>query len=231
MNAAIWAATVGGLATLLVATISHLFSRRREYQLKNLQFKLDRYADFLGGFAEIGSEQKTHEAHLRIASAVNTMNLFASREVLEHVYALLEYVRSHQDQSYSRERQEEIIRKIIVAIRSDLGGKTSDLSNFAFRMISPASSGKSELSNSSRVPQGFLDSINTPRLVDETRGILSGTPSLSEELKRETRAKDKWQRAERTLCPLILTLPLTSIFDCAKSGFNPWNFSLDILLV
>jgi len=29
-------------------------------------------------------------------------------------------------------------------------------------------------------------------LVDETRGMLAGKPSLSEELKRERRRKDKW---------------------------------------
>jgi hypothetical protein len=29
-------------------------------------------------------------------------------------------------------------------------------------------------------------------LVDKTRGLFSGKPSLSEELKRERRRKDKW---------------------------------------
>jgi hypothetical protein len=187
MNGAIWAATVGGLATLFVAVISHFFSRRREYQLKNLQFKLDRYADFLGGFAEIGSEQKTPEAHLRIANAVNTMNLFASREVLEQVYALLQYVGDHRDQSYSREKQDEIICKIILAIRSDLGGKTSDLASFAFRTISPGRSGPGETPDDIRTHQAFINSASNPRLVDEARGRFSGKPSLSEELKRERR--------------------------------------------
>jgi hypothetical protein len=162
----------------------------KENQLKNLQFKLDRYADVLGGFAEIGSKQKTHEAHLRIANAVNTMNLFASREVLEHVYRLLDYVSGHQDHSYSREKQDEIIRKIILAIRSDLGGKTSNLTDFPFRTISPGTSGQSEPSDDIQVHQAFLDSISSPRLVDETRGLFSGKPSLSEELKQER--KDTW---------------------------------------
>lgn len=137
MTTAIWVAVIGALATLITATISHFFARRREHQLRNLQFKLDRYADFLGGFAEIGSSQKTPEAHLRIANAVNTMNLMASREVLERVYRLLDYIRSHQGESYSLAEQDEIIREIILAIRADLGDRTADLTDFPFRTISP----------------------------------------------------------------------------------------------
>ncbi|MGA9040794.1 MAG: hypothetical protein WB421_09685 [Terriglobales bacterium] len=139
MNAAIWTAIICAWATLVAATLSHYFSRKREHQLKNLQVKIDRYAEFLGGFAEIGSENKTHEAHLRIANAVNLMNFFSSREVLEHVYMLLDYVSGHQGDSYSVNKQNETIRKIILAIRTDLGEKTSNLSDFSFRTISPGS--------------------------------------------------------------------------------------------
>jgi hypothetical protein len=115
---------------LIAATVTHFFARRREHQLRDLQFKLDRYADFLGGFAEIGSADKTREAHLRIANAVNVMNLMASREVLEHVYRLLDYIRTHKDESYSVAQQDEIIRHIILAIRSDLGQGTFGFTEF-----------------------------------------------------------------------------------------------------
>jgi len=137
MNIAILTAVIGALATLIVALMSHFSARRREHQLKNLQFKLDKYADFLGGFAEIGSANKTRDAHLKIANAVNTMNLFASREVLSNVYGLLDYVSSHRGDSYSVAEQDRIIQRIILAIRQDLGESTSDLTNFSFRTISP----------------------------------------------------------------------------------------------
>ena len=85
MQTAISVAVIGALATLIVAVCAHFLQQRREHRLKNLHFKLDRYADFLGGFAEIGSKHKTYEAHLKIADSVNVMNLIASREVLQHV--------------------------------------------------------------------------------------------------------------------------------------------------
>jgi pyridoxal 5'-phosphate synthase pdxT subunit len=48
-----------------------------------------------------------------------------------------------------------------------------------------------ELSDDTRVHQAFLDLVRNARLVDETRGLFSGKPSLSAELKRERRQKDK----------------------------------------
>jgi 5'-phosphate synthase pdxT subunit len=47
-----------------------------------------------------------------------------------------------------------------------------------------------ELSDDTRVHRAFLDLIEKARLVDRTRGLFSGKPSLSEELKRER--KDTW---------------------------------------
>jgi pyridoxal 5'-phosphate synthase pdxT subunit len=49
-----------------------------------------------------------------------------------------------------------------------------------------------ELSDDTRVHQAFLKLIGNPRLVDETLGLFSGKSSLSAELKRERRRKDKW---------------------------------------
>jgi pyridoxal 5'-phosphate synthase pdxT subunit len=49
-----------------------------------------------------------------------------------------------------------------------------------------------ELSDDTRVHQAFLKLIGNPRLVDETLGLFSGESSLSAELKRERRRKDKW---------------------------------------
>jgi 5'-phosphate synthase pdxT subunit len=48
-----------------------------------------------------------------------------------------------------------------------------------------------ELSDDTRMHQAFLDLIGTT-LVDKTRGLFSGKPSLSEKLKREKHGQDKW---------------------------------------
>ena len=137
MDVEIKVAIIAGLVTFAAAVIAYFLERRREHKLKELEFRLDRYKDFLAAFAEIGSGYKTHEAHLKLANAVNSMNLIASRPVLNHVYSLIDYVQSHRGPSYSVAEQDEIIRQIILAIRDDLGQDTSAFRDFSFRTISP----------------------------------------------------------------------------------------------
>lgn len=136
MNAAILAAVITGLVTLLVAVISHFFARRRDYQLRNLQFKLDKYGELFAAFAEIGTKARTKEGELRFATALNTINLFAGHEVLLRVYELVNYINAHREMPYSVDEQDEIVKKIVLAIRRDLGEAASDLADFPFRMFS-----------------------------------------------------------------------------------------------
>ena len=137
MNVEIKVAIIAGLVTFAATIIAYFLERRRERQLKELEFRFDRYKDFLAAFAEMGSSYKTHEAHLKLANAVNSMNLIASRPVLNHAYSLIDYVQTHRGSSYSVAEQDEIICRIILAIRDDLGQNTSEFQGFPFRTISP----------------------------------------------------------------------------------------------
>jgi len=137
MQIAILVALIGALATLIAGIITNSLQRRREHDLRNLEFKVSRYVDFLGAFGEIGSGRKSCEAHLRIANTVNSMNLIASRSVLQEVYSLFDYIGSNREASYSVVEQVAIIRRIIQAIRKDLGQSDSDLKDFPFRTFSP----------------------------------------------------------------------------------------------
>lgn len=49
-----------------------------------------------------------------------------------------------------------------------------------------------ELSDDTRVHRAFLEMVGNLQLVDATRGLFSGKPSLSDELKRDDLRKDKW---------------------------------------
>jgi len=138
METAITVALIGGMVTLATALFAHLFARQRELKQKELEFKLDRYKEFLSGFAEIGSGYKSYEAHLKIANAVNTINLIGSVEVLKSTYELLDYVSSHRGNEYPVEEQDRIINKIVIAIRKDLSQTyKGEIGQLRFRTISP----------------------------------------------------------------------------------------------
>ncbi|HEX8846520.1 MAG TPA: hypothetical protein VF791_17870 [Pyrinomonadaceae bacterium] len=138
MNLQLWVAIIAASVTMMSAVFTLYFTRRREIKLRELSFKLDKYADFLTGFSVMGSRHKTYEAHLKLTDSVNTLNLIASSEVLTHVYELLDYVSQYQGASYSVEEQDRILNQIILSIRKDLGRSHGrEFEGFKFRLISP----------------------------------------------------------------------------------------------
>jgi hypothetical protein len=138
METIIIVALIGGIFTLASALFVHLFTKQRELKQKELEFKLDRYKEFLSGIAEIGSKHKSYEAHLKIANAVNTINLIGSAEVLNNTYELLNYIMSHRAGKYDIEEQDRIINRIILSMRKDLSQNyKKEIGQFMFRTISP----------------------------------------------------------------------------------------------
>jgi hypothetical protein len=138
MDTAITIAIIGGIFTLIAALFAHLFTRQRELKQKELEFKFDRYKEFLSGFAEIGSAYKSYEAHLKMANALNTINLIGSIEVLKSTYELLDYLSSRRGDDYSVEEQNRIINEIVIAIRKDLSqAYKGEVGQQRFRVVSP----------------------------------------------------------------------------------------------
>ena len=140
IDTSILVAIIGAFVTLSVFFIGEFYTRNREVRQKEIEFKLQKYNDFLGGFAEIGSGTKTYAAHLKFANAINTCNIIASKKTLGNMYALLDYVSTHNGSDYSIKEQDAIIQNIILSIREDLGQSSFEFQDFPFRTISPGGS-------------------------------------------------------------------------------------------
>ncbi|CAD6491217.1 MAG: hypothetical protein LAKADJCE_00081 [Candidatus Argoarchaeum ethanivorans] len=133
----VWVIVVGGILSILAATISHYFIKRRELDIRDAEHKLERYNYLLESFAGIGSGYKTYEAHVHFTNAVNTLNLIASKKVLEAVYELVDYIQTPKGESYNISDQDRITNKLILEIRRDLHSKTlKDFKQFEFRIKS-----------------------------------------------------------------------------------------------
>jgi hypothetical protein len=138
METQIMVGIITACTTVLVAIITQFLIRGRELQFEKLKFKLDRYIDFLKSFAEIGSSSKSYDAHLKISNAINTINLIGSKNVLINIYALVGYTRTRSGDNYSVNEQDQIINKIILSMRKDLGQQfKKEFESFSFQTISP----------------------------------------------------------------------------------------------
>lgn len=128
---------VSGTLSIFGVIITHYLIKRRELEIREAEHKLERYKDFLASLAGIGSGYKTYEAHVNFTNAANTINLIASKEILEAVYELVDYAQTHKGESYNISDQSRILNKLILEMRRDLHPKTSkDFRQFEFHFFS-----------------------------------------------------------------------------------------------
>ena len=133
----IWVAVITGMLTILAAIITHYLAKRRELEIREAEYKLERYKDFLDSLAGIGSGYKTYEAHTSFANAVNTLNIAANKKVLEAVYEVVEYIETHKGEDYTIAEQNRILSRLMLEIRRDLHPRTlKDFARFEFHFFS-----------------------------------------------------------------------------------------------
>ena len=125
-------ALIGALAVLLGHLVSNVLTQRRTLFLKETEFKITRYQEFL--FAISAGSSRNYETQLDVVKSLNVINLMGSKEVLKEINALVE---NYNSPTGSAAAQWPIINRIILEMRSDIGGtrSTKGFAGFEFPFI------------------------------------------------------------------------------------------------
>jgi hypothetical protein len=127
-------ALLGVSATFVGYFISNALERRRAVSLREMDFRVDRYKEFLLAFTEV-SIDRTYETQLRFVNSVNVLFIVGSAEV---VVSVSDLISNYNDEQGSVESQQPIINRIVLAMRRDLNAADSKrLANFKFPIIFP----------------------------------------------------------------------------------------------
>jgi hypothetical protein len=127
-------ALLGAAVTVVGYFVTNALERRRALRLRELEFRLDRYTEFLLAFSEL-AVNPTPETQLRFVNSVNVILLIGSANLLELIAAL---VNNYNDEAGTVEKQQEILRTLLFQMRKDLGSPDSDkLAEFQFPLIVP----------------------------------------------------------------------------------------------
>ncbi|HTW22741.1 MAG TPA: hypothetical protein VMD78_04035 [Candidatus Baltobacteraceae bacterium] len=127
-------ALLGAAATVLGYFVSNSLERRRTLALREMEFRLDRYKEFLLAFSEF-SVRRTFEAQLRFVDSVNVILLIGSNDLLRAVKDLVD---NYNDGEGTAQKQETILDHIVLGMRRDLNcSDTEDLAGFSFPVIVP----------------------------------------------------------------------------------------------
>ncbi len=124
---------MAGVVALAGHLLSNVLDRRRTFRLKQTEFKVTRYQEFLAALSEVLGA-KNYQTQLQFVKSINLINLMGSRRVLNAVKDLVD---NYNDPEGSEEAQWQIINRIILEMRSDSWGDddTKELLTFEFPLI------------------------------------------------------------------------------------------------
>jgi hypothetical protein len=127
-------ASIGGLITLTGYFVSNGLERRRTVRIREMEFKLAQYKEFLAALTEQNGKY-TYETHVRFVNSVNAILLIAGARLLNDVKDLVE---NYNNSEGTEERSWEIVHRIMYSMRCDLDAPdTKKLAGFDFPIIVP----------------------------------------------------------------------------------------------
>ncbi|MBN9087347.1 MAG: hypothetical protein J0J01_10610 [Reyranella sp.] len=120
METGIVVAVITAGASLLVALASIVFSLRREQAGDWRKVKFEHYREFMSALSGIVGADVTPEGQRRFAQACNTVQLVASKQVIEALHDFRDEI-SGSNPHRSKERHDALLSRLIREIRTDLG--------------------------------------------------------------------------------------------------------------
>lgn len=128
------AALITAILGILGLFITSALERRRALRLREMEFRLDRYKEFLQALSEYGANP-TFATQLRFTNSLNVTLLIGSAGLLQAVKDLVD---SYNDKNASWEKQIPILNRIMLGMRRDLNdAETKHLTEFHFPIIFP----------------------------------------------------------------------------------------------
>jgi hypothetical protein len=140
-------AVIAGFITLIGYFITNALERRREVRIREGEFRLSQYKEFLAALTEQAAEYNM-QTHVRFVNSVNVLLLIGGPGLL---YAIKALVENYNDKDGTEERSWEIIDRILQQMRFDLGAPgTRELEEFQISNHCPGSCAFAGVSRNAR---------------------------------------------------------------------------------
>jgi len=134
MGTGIIVAVIAALASLAGAILSFWFSQRRERAGDWRKVKFEHYREFMTALSGITGSDATPDGHRRFALASNTVQLVASKQVIEALHSFRDEI-SASNPRRSGDKHDVLLSALIREIRADLGlSQKSNPSGLSIRL-------------------------------------------------------------------------------------------------
>lgn len=125
MAAEIATALIAASGAIVLAGTTYWFTKKREREAEIRKEKLEHYKDFVASLSGIISGEATNEGQRNFARACNKLNLVAPQAVVRALQNFQQEIKT-SNQSRSTKRHDELMSKMFIEMRKDLGITPTD---------------------------------------------------------------------------------------------------------
>ena len=134
MDTPVLVAVISASASIVVAAVTFLLTKRKEREAEWRKQKLEHYREFLDALSGVVGTDATREGQLRWARACNTIGLVASQKVLLALRQFQDAI-AKSNKNSSVEEHDKKLNQMMLAIRADLDiSPADDPKSFSFRL-------------------------------------------------------------------------------------------------
>jgi hypothetical protein len=142
MNQTLIVALVGLIGSVVAAALSYVFTKRQQLETQWRDSKLTHYRALLQAISDLAVDNSDADAHRRFASAINTIALGGPQAVVDALLAYHGGIASSQNGP--RERHDQLLTQLVLAVRRDLDMRPKDNPGTFFYRLAGAPSQRSE---------------------------------------------------------------------------------------
>jgi hypothetical protein len=120
VETAVIVAILSAAASILVASVSFYFAKKKDQEADWRKIKFEHYREFMTALSSIVGPDATSEGLRRFAHACNTVQLIASKSVIVALHEFREGIAT-PNRERTRGTHDQLLSSLVREIRADLG--------------------------------------------------------------------------------------------------------------
>lgn len=119
MDTPIVVAIISAVAIIVVPALTFYFTKKKEREADWQKYKFEHYREFVASLSGIVETDSTPEGHRRFAVTTNTLQLLASKAVIDALHEFRREI-AVSNPNRTREKHDLLLSKLVWEIRTDL---------------------------------------------------------------------------------------------------------------
>ena len=128
-------ASIGLLASVITASLSYYFTKKRQLKMGERRLKEEFYRSFIKALSDVAIDNKDDDAQKRLSEGFNSLLLMANANAVRKLMDFHDFVRIEnttilRDSEEWAKKHDDLLTELVKAMRQDLFGEEKNINKF-----------------------------------------------------------------------------------------------------